>query len=157
MAEPATNSPRIINPVAVAGVYRGMHRARIVVLSLTLFGLLALVFSGCSAQTVGYEGPLPSVAARRTLPQLWGKALPAGSVAFSTNAVTPYSFLVGPWGATVLAKEIAAGAAEDATVHRIPVFTDGDIADLHRRCTGTAPAAFVGELSDRYRIYVGGQ
>lgn len=106
--------------------------------TLLSLGLLASALFSCCGQSVGYQGPLPSSQARQSLSQLWGKTLPAGSVAFTAKEVTLVSFLVGPNAPTVIAEEPGEHAQPRDGRHRIPVFTDGDIADLFQRATGEA-------------------
>jgi len=117
--------------------------------------LVAFAALSCCGQRVGYDGPIPSSEARRTLAALWGETLPAGSVAFTDKAVALRSFLVGPHAPTVIVDErpVPPGGLPPLS-HRVPVFTDGDIGDLHRRATGSVPAqpgTLGGELSDGYR------
>ena len=98
---------------------------------------------------------------------LWGKTLPAGSVAFTEKEVTLVSFLVGPNAPAVIAEEPGEHAQPRDGRHWIPVFTDGDIADLFLRATGERagerPVAEAGdetvvwELSDGYRRMMTGK
>ena len=141
------------------------HISRTLLLISLASGLLS-----CCGQTVGYEGPLPSSQMRRALPDLWGRSLPAGSVAFCNQELTLVSFLVGPHGPVVIVEEPGA-AGDHATTrrreHRIPVLTDGDIGDLYKRVTSEAlrlPDASrdsgeqaVFELSDAYRRMMTGK
>jgi len=118
--------------------------------------LLALV-SCCGQPAVGYQGPLPSVAARQGLKELWGRQLPAGSVAFTKNEIELVAFVVGPHGPTVNAVETKTKGDAKPKRHWITVLTDGDIADLHKRVTGKGPAGLVGDLSTTYRKQMTGR
>lgn len=117
--------------------------------------LLALV--SCCGQSVGYQGPLPSVAARQGLNELWGRKLPAGSVAFTENEVELIAFVVGPNAPTVNAVETTAEGDAKPKRHWITVLTDGDIADLHKRATGKPSPLGEGALSATYRKQMTGR
>lgn len=121
-----------------------------------LSGLFGLVCC-CGQPPVGYRGPLPSVVARQSLTALWGCKLAAGSVAFTTSEVELIAFVVGPHGPTVSGVELGAPAGTEAKRHWIPVLTDGDIADLHLRATGSVPAGLAGDLSEGYRKLLTGR
>ena len=115
----------------------------------------------CCGQSSGYRGPLPTSQARQHLTALWGKTLPAGSVAFTSKEVTLLSCVVGPSGPLVMVEEAGEHKKPSDGRHRIPVLTDGDIEDLFQRATGegfgerASPRAssepVVWELSDAYR------
>jgi hypothetical protein len=114
--------------------------------------LLSCLLAACGPGPVGYQGSLPSIAARRTLADLVGKSFPPGTVAFTAREVRVAGSVVGPNGLTLFVDE--SGAAEAGRTprrHWIPLQTDGDVADLHRRLTGTTPAGLGGDLSSAYR------
>ena len=90
----------------------------------------------CQGMAVGYQGPIPSVEARQSLRDLWGKTLPAGSVAFTDKELTLVAFLVGPFAPTVIVDEPGGHATPRDGRHWVPVLTDGDIDDLYGRATG---------------------
>lgn len=118
--------------------------------------LLAIASLGCcSPPPVGYQGPLPSVAARRTLDVLMGCTLPAGSVAFCSNELVVHSFLVTPTMPALVVDDPSAAAGAKGR-YWIPLLQDGDIADLHRRITGAVPAGMPRDTSDAYRRMVAG-
>jgi len=113
---------------------------------------------------VGYQGPLPSIEARQELERLFGRTLPAGSVAFSPNELVVRSFLVTPQAPTVIVEDPSlASGAQDALPsgqpgrYWIPVLTDGDLADLFQRA-GLEPSAWMqSETSDEYERFVAGR
>lgn len=129
-----------------------MHQASLAVLLPLLLGC------ACDRPPpVGYDGPLPSVAARSSLEALIGRTLPAGSVVFCAHELRVHSFLVTPTMPAVVVDEAHAHATGAAARHWIPVLQDGDIADLHRRITGAAPAGMPTTTSDAYRRMVDGR
>jgi hypothetical protein len=117
---------------------------------------LLLLVSCCGPARVGYEGPMPSEAARESLAALWGKRLPAGSVAFCASELELRDFLVGPQGPLVIVDDVTVTAARPAGRYWVMVLTDGDIADLHRLATGATPPGLGGDLSEAYRRQVRG-
>ena len=110
-------------------------------------------------QEVGYRGPLPSVEARRSLREVFGRSLPAGSVGFTQAEVVLQSFLVTPFAPSVIAAEVSSAPAEDREPmrHWIPVLTDGDIADLRRRAGLEVPPWMEGERSESYERFLTGR
>lgn len=119
--------------------------------------LLSLLFGCCGPPPVGYRGPIPSVEARQSLNGLIGRSLPAGSVAFAATELQVQSFLVLPNMPAVVVEDPAAATTGATAEFWIPVLQDGDIADLHRRITGTVPAGMAGATSDAYRRMVDGR
>ncbi len=119
--------------------------------------VLGLAAASCTPPPVGYQGPLPSRAAQQSLVPLFGRTLPAGSVAFCPHELTLHSFLVMPNMPAVLVDDPGAAAAGRTPRYWIPVLQDGDIADLHRRVTGQAPAGLSIVTSDSYRRMMTGR
>ena len=65
--------------------------------------------------------------------------------------MTLESFLVGPDGPQVVFVRPDPNGAAEFLRHWILLRTDGDVADLHRRMTGSVPAGLGGPLSAEYR------
>lgn len=111
----------------------------------------------CGPGPDGYQGPIPSPQARETLTALFGRTLPAGSVAFCPHELRVHSFLVTPTAPSVIVADVTATAPPPAGRYWIPVLQDGDIADLHVRITGSAPAGMDTTTSATYRRFVKGE
>lgn len=139
------------NPPVRGGVSIVMPRPPI---ALLLSGAAALL-GCCSPPPVGYQGPLPSIAARRTLDALTGRTLPAGSVAFCPRELVVHGFLVMPNMPALVVDDPAAAPGTKGR-YWIPLLQDGDIADLHHRITGAVPAGMPRGTSDAYRRMVDG-
>lgn len=118
---------------------------------------LGLAAAACTPPPVGYDGPLPSTAARQSLNGLVGATLPAGSVAFCTHELRVHSFLVLPDMPAVVVEDPSATGPGSTPRYWIPVLQDGDIADLHVRIHGTAPAGMPRDTSERYRRMMTGR
>lgn len=134
----------------------------LVALGVVLVAAIALVpwlRERLLGQEVGYRGPLPSVEARRALREVFGRTLPAGSVGFTRAELVLEHFLVTPFAPSVIAAEVSSAQAEgrEPTRHWIPVLTDGDIADLHRRAGIAAPSWMEGERSEPYERFLAGR
>lgn len=109
---------------------------------------LVLAVAGCTAKVEppGYKGPLPSAAGQSAMKALAGKTLrDASGNDWTVNwfAVVPNSGSPGGLGPAV--------ELERAGVKKhIPVESDGDAADLHRRVTGSAHATLTGSPGKAY-------
>jgi hypothetical protein len=126
--------------------------------ALVAFGGLAFTGASCDTCTrVGYEGPLPSAAARQSLGALNGKTLPAGSIAFCANELRVDSFLVLPNMPALLVDDTTSVGRPPAGRYWIPVLCDGDVADLHQRIAGSVPSGVAGAPSDAYRKFMTGK
>lgn len=119
--------------------------------NLLLLVLAGSAAVGCTPPPVGYTGPLPSVAARQSLSRLYGEVLPAGTVAFCPHELRVHSFLVTPTMPAVILDDPGAAAAGRTPRYWLPVLQDGDIADLHVRILGAAPAGMARGTSEAYR------
>lgn len=138
------------------------RRGLLVALGVVLVAALAVVpwlRERLLGQEVGYRGPLPSVEARRSLREVFGRSLPAGSVGFTQAELALEHFLVTPFAPSVIAAEVNSAQAEgrEPTRHWIPVLTDGDIADLRRRAGLEVPAWMDGERSTSYERFLAGR
>jgi hypothetical protein len=118
---------------------------------------LSLVAACGGQRNVGYAGPLPTAKARNTLKSIYGRTLPAGSVAFCIDSVSVHSFLVGPHGPRVSVDDMLGTTAPPAGRYWIPVSRDGDIADLHLRATGAVPAGLAMGTSETCRRFMSGK
>jgi hypothetical protein len=132
------------NPLRRCGVITDMHHARGCL-------VLLLLATACGRPPVGYAGPLPSGAAQVSLNALLDKTLPAGSVAFCAHELRVRGFLVMAPLPALIVEDQTAAAAGRTVQFSIPVLQDGDVADLHLRITGVAPAGMPRDLSDAYR------
>jgi len=134
-------------------------------IALALLGLLAagaLAALACRSRlpgAVGYAGPLPSVEARKTLTELFGRTLPPGSVGFFPDELVVHSFLVTPhFPALIVDDPVVRPPGLQFPDARgrywIPVYRDGDIADLRRRAGLPIPLWMEQETSRGYREFV---
>jgi hypothetical protein len=133
------------------------------VTGLALFSSAFLLRGFLLPQEVGYRGPIPSVAARKALEPLYGRALPAGSVGFHSKELVVKSFLVTPFAPSVIVEDPTLATQPPDALPRpnsgrfwIPVLTDGDIADLLRRAGLTPPPGIDGEKSSEYERFLAG-
>jgi hypothetical protein len=121
------------------------------------FLVAAIAACGSHPLPPGYDGELPSPAARRSLGALAGAHLavaageiPAGEYRVGTFAVVPNP-IAGKSGGVML--------AADAERAFLPLLRDADVADLHRRVGAALPAEIAvaarGEVSAAYARALG--
>lgn len=119
-----------------------------------LAGCLPLIYALCIAcgtepPVVGYDGPLPSVAARGQLDDLMQRPILRAEGEFAVGTWTIESFGVLPNSRTGKGPValVSSGHLRDC----IPLLTDGDVADLSARVDGSAPDGLAGTMSVEYR------
>jgi hypothetical protein len=118
--------------------------------------------------TVGYSGPLPSIAARDAIDDLAGQifvdktgALGGGEFFVSGFAVVPNPITISSAPVVLLSRETSRTEAKwfdpqgKDGEYWVVVKTDADVADFTRRIRGAPPFGAKGNLSKNYRESVG--
>jgi len=104
----------------------------------TLFaGCIALAACGSERTSVGYDGPNPFVEARRLAHELEGETIADTGGAFGAGVwiVGPFGVVPNPRTSKSPVVQVPFSEARD----RIPLLSDGDVADLVRRVRGLRP------------------
>ncbi len=113
-----------------------------------LLALFALTTIACSPKPAppGYKGPLPSAAGQAAMKVLAGKTLKDAS----GNLWTINWFAVIPNDGSPKGVGPAVEIEHAGTKKHIPVESDGDAADLHKRVTGSAHPSLSGAPGRAY-------